>query len=174
MKIKKIKVYEFDELSDESKKKAVENLSDCNVDYEWWESIYEDADRVSVEITGFDIDHGSLSFKVHDEDDTAQRIVKEHGKTCDTYKLAKKFLKDRAALVRKYSTAPSRDVVDEKYYHKFDIELDELNDGFTSDLREEYLSMLRKEYEYLTSEAQIIDHIKINNWTFTAEGKLEN
>ena len=33
-------VYDFDELSDEAKQKAINNLSDINVDYGWWEFQY--------------------------------------------------------------------------------------------------------------------------------------
>ena len=36
MRIKETKVYLFDELSEEAKDKAVEKLSDINIDFEWW------------------------------------------------------------------------------------------------------------------------------------------
>ena len=53
------KVYLFSELSDQAKQKVIEDNYDINVDYEWWESAYEDAANIGLKITGFDIDRGS-------------------------------------------------------------------------------------------------------------------
>lgn len=36
-------VFKFDQLSDEAKKHAIEKNYDWNVDYNWWDSVYEDA-----------------------------------------------------------------------------------------------------------------------------------
>lgn len=59
MKTKTINLYEFDELSEDAKEKALQNLWDINVDHEWWDYIYEDAERIGLKITGFDIDRGN-------------------------------------------------------------------------------------------------------------------
>jgi hypothetical protein len=175
MKTKIINLYEFDELSESAKENAVRELWDCNIDFsDWHESVTEDASRVGVVITEWDLNHHSMSAKISDCEFTANEILKEHGEQCDTHKLAKKFLADRDALIRKYSDADSQDVVAEGNELEFDNDLDYLEDDFISELKEEYLSMLRKEYEYLTSEATIIETIKSNCWTFTAEGKLQN
>lgn len=48
------KVYKFDELSNDAKAKAVEKMWDVNVDYEWWDSVYEDAADIA-ELFGLDI-----------------------------------------------------------------------------------------------------------------------
>jgi len=37
---------------------------------------------------------------------------------------------------------------------------------------EEYLSLLRQEYEYLTSKDAIVETIQANDYEFTEEGKL--
>ena len=57
MRIKEVKVYKFDELSDKVKDKVIENFSDINTDYDWYEFIYEDAGQIDLEITGFDLYH---------------------------------------------------------------------------------------------------------------------
>ena len=36
-------VYQFDELTPEAQQKAIERLCSINVDFEWWDSTYEDA-----------------------------------------------------------------------------------------------------------------------------------
>lgn len=59
MKTKSYNVYKFNELSEESQQKAIENLYDINVDYDWWESTHEDAKTIGLEITEFDIDRGA-------------------------------------------------------------------------------------------------------------------
>jgi hypothetical protein len=46
MKTRTINVYEFSELSDEAKEKAIEKLYDINVDYDWWDSNYEDFENL--------------------------------------------------------------------------------------------------------------------------------
>ena len=49
------KVYEFDELTEEQKEKTTEKLWDVNVNYEWWESVYEDAVRMGA-LLGIEIE----------------------------------------------------------------------------------------------------------------------
>ena len=58
MKTKTINLYSFDELREESKKKAIQNLWDINVDYDWWQFIYDDAKQIGLKLTGFDLDRG--------------------------------------------------------------------------------------------------------------------
>ena len=89
-----IEVYPFDELSEKAKQKAIAKYWDINVNYDWWEGIYEDASNVYIEITGFDLGRSQeidLKLTVSPAD-TANAIIKQHGKDCDTYKAAKKFL----------------------------------------------------------------------------------
>lgn len=42
MKTKTITLYSFDELSEDAKKKAIDNLRDVNTDFEWWDFAYDD------------------------------------------------------------------------------------------------------------------------------------
>lgn len=39
--------YKFAELSEMAKQKALESLYDLNVDYDWWDYIYDDAKNVT-------------------------------------------------------------------------------------------------------------------------------
>lgn len=55
MKTKTITLYSFDELSDKAKQKAIENLYDLNVDYEWWENTYDDFHSMA-KYFGIDVD----------------------------------------------------------------------------------------------------------------------
>ena len=107
-------------------------------------------------------------------EDVANLILKNHGKTCETYKTAKNFLKERDELVSKYSDGINKDKVSEDNEYEFDNELDELEEEFKKSLSEDYRIILSNEYDYLTSEESIKETIYANEYTFTSEGKLKN
>ena len=52
-------LYSYDELSEDAKDKAIEEMYDINVNHDWWEFTYDDAETIGLKITGFDIDRGS-------------------------------------------------------------------------------------------------------------------
>lgn len=176
MKTKTITLYSFDELSEEGKKKALSNLWDLNVDHEWWQYTYEDAERISLKITEFDIDRGNYCKGkfVKDFEEIITLIKNEHGKDCETYKTAVQYENKKNALVAKYSDGVNTNQVSEDNEYDFDNNCDELEEEFLKSLCEDYLIILREEYEYLTSEEQVIESIKSNGYTFTENGKLEN
>ena len=158
--------YKFDELSDDAKRNAIENLYDINVSFDWWDSIYDDAETIGCKIKGFDIDRGSYCKLVCDDaHETARLIVENHCAAFDTYKLAAEYLKDHDKVIDEAERDEDGELSDE-------YTLDELNAEFQRALGEEYLSMLRLEYEYLTSEEAIIETIEANGYEFTEDGKL--
>ena len=53
MRTETIKLYKFEELSEEVQEKVIEKKYDINLHHEWWESIYE---MYMQDETGFDID----------------------------------------------------------------------------------------------------------------------
>lgn len=165
-------VYKFTELSETAKQNAVNELSDINVDHNWWECTYEDADFIGADIKAFDIDRGDITIEVSDIQQTAHDIVKGHGEHCETYKLAKQFIEDSDKLVSKYSDGVHTDRVSEDNIEAFDEDIQELEGQFVEQLGECYLSILRNEYEYRTSEAAIIETIEANDYEFTEGGEL--
>ena len=162
-------VYKFDELPEEGKRKALELLYDINVDYDWWDSLYDDAKTIGCEIKGFDIDRGSYCKLIcSDAHATALLIVENHGPDCDTRKLADEYLKDREKI---FSEADKDEDGEIPEYPTKDF-LDELDVEFIRALGEEYLSLLRQEYEYQTSEEAIKEMIEANDYEFTEDGKM--
>ena len=154
-------LYFFNELSEDAKQKAIEKLWDINVDYEWWEFIYENAANIGLKITGFDIDrasycNGELTDNV---ENVVHRIIEAHGENCDTYKLAKLWENTRC-----YKDENGEELPDGEY--------EELEKEFSYALKEEYLSILQNEYEYLTSEEAIIETIEANEYEFTEYGEM--
>jgi hypothetical protein len=155
-------LYFFNELSDKAKQKAIEKLYDINVDFEWWDSTYEDAERIGLKITGFDIDRASYckGELTMDPPGVIAAILKEHGDQCGTYQLAKEWETYNFYPPLGYEEGEEPDLDEDKA------------EEFTLFLCEEYLSILRNEYEYLTSEAAIIDTIEANEYEFTENGEM--
>lgn len=164
-------VYTFAELSEQGKDNAVQNLWDINMRHYWWDSMYEDAKNVGVEIGSFDLERGEkCKVEVYDYLETARKIIQKHCPTCDTHKNAVQFIEERDALVSKYSDGG--DKVPEENENDFDCELDELETEYKRSLEDDYLSMLRSEYEYLSSREAIIETIECNEYEFTEDGEL--
>lgn len=165
-------VYNFDELNAETQEQAIEKLWDINVKYEWWDGIYSDAEEnARLKITSFDIDRGSYCKAefIHDAINSAALIKENCGNETDIYQLAETFQQERDEIILQ---APKDENGDFEYEHEVDGKLDDLEADFLKDLCEEYLSSLRKEYEYQTSEQAIKETIEINNYEFTIDGDL--
>ena len=172
MKTKTIEIYTFNELSDKAKETAVEQNYDYNVYFDWWDNTYYDAENVGIKIKEFDIDRGrccKIEFK-YDAREVCEKIQMEHGEGCETYRIASTFLSDYEELVKKYSDGIKTNIVAEDNEYDFDNDADELEDELRNDLAEEYLSILRKEYEYLTSEEAIAEALEANEIAFLVDG----
>ncbi len=141
MEVIQIEVFEFDELSDAAKDKARAWYAEFALDYEWWDSVYEDAENIGLKITGHG-DHNVQGRFVMSATDTANLILSEYGNSCGTSRSAERFLDD---------------VTDEA--------------EFLRDLCEDYRIMLNNEAEYLTSNESVDEAIRANEYTFTADGK---
>lgn len=159
---KVIKVYQFEELSDKAKQRAMDWYREASYGDEWWESIYEDAENVGIKIKGFDCDRGNYikGDFIRSAEYTANEIIKDHGTVCDTYKIAAKFLEKRKALDEKYN----EDGGGHEEYNDLDSE-------FKRAILEEYLSMLRKEVEDYYSDERVTENILANEYEFDENGK---
>lgn len=163
MKTKTYNVYKFNELTEESKQKAIENLCYINVDHDWWEFTYEDAKTVGIKITGFDIDRGAYCKGDFIESPlTVIELIKEnHGESCETYKTALQYEK----LILECPKDEEGETIEN--------ELEVIEDDFRNSILEDYRIMLEKEYEYLTSKEAIIETIETNDYDFTIDGELD-
>ena len=166
MRIKETKVYKFDELSDNAKEKALNELYDINVDYDWWDSIYEDAENIGLKLKTFDLDrnrHATGEF-ILSATEVAANVIRDHGDQCETYKTAQEFLDEQ----NKYPMPDD----DSDEFSVWEDKMLELEDEFLKSLLEDYSIILQKEYEYLTSEEAIIESIKANDYVFDENGNL--
>ena len=167
----KTDVYKFDELPDDVKEKAIENLYDINLYYDWWDGIYDDAENVGLKINEFDIDRGSYVKAEFIEDAcfTANKIIENHGEMCETHKTAKQFLIDRDEIVNTAEKDADGEFTDE---YQLDQNLDDVENEFLKSISEDYRIILTKEYEYMSSEKAIIETIEANEYDFTLDGKI--
>lgn len=134
MKIIQTEVYTFDELSDKAKEVARKWFSEFVCD----DALYvtkEDALQI-----GFDIDN-LQTFEI-DSVDCANRIVKEHGNSCETYKLAKMHLDGTLNSVE-----------------------------FERALIWAYSNIYSQNYKHMLSNEYIDLNIISNEYTFTIDGK---
>ena len=159
-----ITLYKFAELSEKAQENAIEKLSDINVDYDWWNYTYEEAETVGLSLTSFDLHNGrhATGAFILTAPEVAEKILVEHGETCETYKTAKTFLSDLEALTGAHENI--EDVNED--------EVEELEEQFLKDILEDYLILLQKDFEFLQSRDAIVETIEANEYEFTEDGDL--
>lgn len=164
MKTIELNLYSFEELSKEIQKKVIENNRDINVSFGWWDSTYEDAKNIGLQLTSFDLDrnrHAKGEF-IDTPEMVISKILVDHGPSCETYKTALKYKKafDEFAGMSE-ENAVSDDYEDTKH-------------EFLQEILEDYSIILQKECEYLQSDKAIIETIKANEYTFEENGTMRN
>jgi hypothetical protein len=162
------KLYTFSELSPSARDHAIDKLWDLNVDCEWWDYNYDDAETIGLKLTGFDTDRLSGHF-IESAESCAHLIQDNHGPDCDTLKCADAYLASRDAVI---SNAPKDECGEFESESELDEKLDDLDSAFHYDILEEYLSLLSKKYKYLTSRESIEESIEANEYEFTEKGDL--
>ena len=134
---------------------------DINVDYDWWDNVYDDAWDIGLKITGFDIDKRVCSGSfLWEAKDVAEKVIQEHGTETGTYKAAQDFQAAYALLHLKYP------------YDDFEDELEEAEADLKENLCRAYLQILIDEYEYRTSEEQVKETLIANDYEFTIDGNI--
>lgn len=173
MKTIETTVFEFGELSDSAKETAREWYRDGALDYDWWDSTYEDAANIGLKLTGFELDRnrhaeGYRTFRI--AADVAQAVIENHGKHCETYKTAKSYLKDLAALEKEIAAVDGDDETNVDWETWQDKRLS-LDDDFENSLIEDYSILLQHEYDYQLSNEAVDEMIVANGYTFTETGR---
>lgn len=169
MRIVETKVYEYDELNDKAKETARQWIRERLYGHSWWTPIYENAEQNAlVEIDSFDL-RGSIDISfLQGALNTCQTILKNHGESRDTYKAAQEYESAIDALPE----LPSEDSPD---YDKKERELweesEQIESEFIEKLKRCFIKMLRDESEYLKSDEYAEETIRINDYTFTEDGR---
>lgn len=164
---------QFEELSEEAKEKAIAWFADGYPDHEWWDCIYEDAGRVGLKITEFDLDrnrHAKGRF-IDDAESCAKTIIAEHGQDCETYKTAKAFLMSLQSLEDEYGDDGEGNLISSiDGQDNYTEEKEELEAEFLKSILEDYAIMLQNECDHLQSREHIEEMITINEYEFNEDG----
>ena len=165
MEVKEIKVYKFNELSEDAKQKAIESNYDISVDYDWWDCDYDyfieqlEEIGLSCEKFYFSTDRENyiepVNLKVIDE-----RLFLKACKVDLRTKEAKKILEETGFSISENKYNTTIETEDNDYS---DIVQDKLSD---------FLISLKSSYEYLTSEESIIESLLGNDYDFTVDGSM--
>lgn len=167
MKTVSINLYSFEELSEQAQQNAIDKNRDFNIDRDWWKFTYEDAERIGLKITSFDLDrnrHADGNFLLSPQE-VAANILKEHGEECETYKTASKYLEEQNPIFAEYTTEPDN-------MEELENKLMELEEQFLNDILEDYSIMLQNEYEYLISDEAIKEILIINEYLYFKSGEM--
>lgn len=170
MRTIRTKVYQFSELSEQAKERAVEVMQDINVDYEWWGATYEDAANIGLILEGFEMDSasfvrdltGKFTLSAHE---VAANIIRDHGEVCETNKTAQRFL----------DADNSIELSEGEQYgegKEYEDKMMELEDVFLNELLIDYKKLLQDDFEYKCSKEAIIETIEANEYEFTIDGNL--
>ena len=160
MKTIETKVYTFDELSDEAKERALNWMLTVSYDDDYHVTdLCEDAKNIGLNIIQLDDYKSNKGAFITSALSCANSIVAEHGDTCETYKTAKNFLKEVAAIEYPEDSEDSEDLREAQ------------DNEFLHTLLEDYRIMLNKENEYRSSREYLTDNILANEYTFTEDGK---
>jgi len=191
------KVYKFEELSDEGKKKAIENNRDINTDYSWHDSAYEEFEEILNNI-GVDCTHKDILFSgfwnqgdglsftgTYSYRAGALAYVKNnmpkwtelHTEVAELQRLQKRYF---YGLGGELTRSRSCGHVHEKtvsFELNGDVEVKDdsiegrMQDCFRSIMKEFY-KHLEKEYEYRTGDESISECLISNEYEFTEDGKI--
>ena len=170
MRTAQINYYNFNELSDRAKDTARDWWRQGALDYGWWEYTYEDAAQIGLKITGFDTGRSCeiTGDFIGTADETADKILAEHGDRCNTWAEANAYKK----TVAEFMATAEKDEDGELATYALENEREGIDREFLRALLEEYLVTLRKEEEYQLSE-EVVDELLIaNGYEFTEDGKI--
>lgn len=201
MRIKKVFLYKFDELSDSAKKNAIEQMRDMYVDgCNWYEDVYDNFTEYientygvkifsrDMNFTGFWSQGDGASFVCEFTDDELSSLI-DKLKIGIKHNLKKLFIDciydvkiERYGCLEynEYSVYVTGYMTDslEKYRHldhylskKFDKFLDKL-ENWKNEMCGKLYNDLENEYNFLTSDEFIAELLSNSDYEFTQDGKL--
>ena len=172
---KTIKIYSFEELSEEAQGKALEERWAWNVDYDWWEYIYNDAATIGLTIEEFDLGNSKeISGKLTEDLLACCKLIRmNRGKYCDTFKTAETWLYDYIEAFKKWLAAKDAEDMELEWTRKdwlkefnYEEEAQDIQNDFRVALLQDYYRTLDREYDYLTNREAIIESIQANELEF--------
>lgn len=180
-----IKIYKFEELSEEAQQAAISNLGDINIDYEWWDIeglldlTQDESDEVGIK--SGEIESLLFSYKIKEFDLERGQYIQFKNVVVNNEEAFRKFLKIPEELWKQcsyYFSSTKRDTntcldlqMDDPPTNEEDDILNRAIEIMDDKIHEAWVS-LKTDYEYLTSEEAIKDTIQANEYEFYKNGKF--
>jgi len=189
-------IYTFDELSDEAKERAINDWNAEGLDYQWWDFVYNDAKEIgklmgiqieNIYFSGFWSQGDGACFEgYYAHEKGSVKAVKGYApQDRELHRIAR----DLSKVQRPYFYGLEASVRHQgRYSHEFctvinvedrrDYPADDISAGqegiaeVLRDLMRWIYRTLEKEYEYQTSEENVSELLRINEYEFTAAGKM--
>ncbi len=201
MRTIKVSLYEFDELSEPAKDRAVQHYHNINTDYEWWDSVYEDwktklteqgFTNAKIYFSGFWSQGDGACFESEIDFDRQFELFKASMLENGNARMQRAFRNHENWIYDYLYNETTYRIVrtSSRYSHEYSVKIEPdchrytkgiLNDiytGFTAWLENQRLEFSRQiyrdleaEYGYLSSDKAIIETIRINGFEFTGNGE---
>jgi hypothetical protein len=196
MKTIEIKLYQFSELSESAKNKAIEKMYDINTEHDWFDFVFEDAKEIG-KLIGIEIDDiyfsgfssqgdGACFEGNYSYEKECTRKVKEYAPTDKKLHSIVERLQDLQK--RNFYKLSASIKHSGRYSHEYSTEIEVFKDGnymySESDQKSEdelkeclrsfmkwIYKRLNDEYDYLTTKEAIIETIEANEYEFLESGK---
>lgn len=179
-------LYTFAELSDDAQQHAIEKLCDINTDYDWWEFTTDTIQKageclgIACTVSDFDLDRGAYvglcgGYSYRKNWRAALRAEFGGDILSDLETIGAQLQATQKCMFwTGYATLESG-----RYGTRYSADADQGGQGAVDDLIDglrEFehwaLTLLRREYDYLTSEEAIIETIEANEYEFDENGNL--
>lgn len=199
-------VYKFDELSDDAKERARQWWHEQGLDYDWWDSVYDDAMNIG-KLLGIDLDCkpknnpkapnipaiffdgfytqgcGACFSGSYKYAKGAAKALKAYApQDAELIRIAKglqqwqrrHFYKIEATCTAndRYMTTRCEVFSDRNIYNELDAGTQECVAELLTDFAHWIYRRLEAEYDYLNSDEQVDESIRLNEYEFTEEGEI--
>ena len=162
MKTISVNLYEYKELSDKAKETARNWWLEGRDNQFEWDNMQEDAKNIGLKLKGRNSRDTMEGDFISSARECAEKIIKEHGKTCETFKTAKAFLVELKKADKEYKKTGSEAMKEEAEH------------DFLLSLCEDYRIMMDKEEEHQCSDEAIEEAMEANEYTFLEDGTRRN
>jgi len=184
MRTEQIEIYKFEDLSEEAKEKAIEDLrnNEFYLDYKWFDYLYED---FKEELKDKGINCNTFYFDLYRNEFSIDKPYIE-----DKEKFLKNAIGSKYLIMFNLENKEFEVSLSENCYTNFEIleneeetneeykirieqetQINEEADDYLNDLKRDFLNRLNKDYEYLLSDEAIREHIEANEFEYLKNGE---
>ena len=179
------KTYNFNELTEIAKEKALNHFRESNVDYEWWDFLFENFKEeleekgISFKNCYFEFYRSRFLYFTDIDINDLNKFIKALPLKLNRVVLNSLLDGEISLFIREsrneYNYFDLEDNTDNKITEnkriKKHIDLDKLNEWF-KDYSNNCLKRLYDEYCYLSSDEYITEEIELNEYKFLENGEL--